>query len=104
LNNVSVSIGVDNGVFVWLNGAYECGALAPGGATPGEYSFNLGNLTGANYLEILREDHGGGTGWDINVSATGSVTTPEPHSFVMFTLGLLALGAFGVKAHRHKNA
>lgn len=99
LQNVLVSLGVDNGVFVWLNGTYKFGALAPGGASPGEYSLSLGNLTGINYLQILREDHGGATGWDITVSAD-SVVTPEPSSFAMLGGALLALAGLAVNARR----
>jgi hypothetical protein len=75
--SVTGSFGVDNGIFVWVNGVYAFGALAPGGAIAGEYTVPLGNLpSGTNFVQILREDHGGLTGYSVqitgNVSACGS--------------------------------
>jgi len=69
LTNVQVSIGVDNGVFVWLDGVFQGGELRPGGASPGELILDLPYLLpGTHYLQILREDHGGGTGFIIQVT------------------------------------
>ncbi|WP_421979983.1 VPLPA-CTERM sorting domain-containing protein [Roseibium sp.] len=94
LTNVVASFGVDNGIFVWLNGIYVGGALSPGGASPNEYVFNLGSLAaGSNYLQVLREDHGGGTGY--NVSVTGDVSVvPLPASGLLLLGGLAGLAAF----------
>jgi hypothetical protein len=55
------NFGVDNGIFVWVNGVYKFGALAPGGgANYNEYpNVNLDSLpSGLNYIQILLEDHG----------------------------------------------
>jgi hypothetical protein len=54
------NFGVDNGIFVWVNGVYKFGATAPGNeASIDEYSYiDLGDLpSGINYLQILLEDH-----------------------------------------------
>jgi hypothetical protein len=92
LTNVNLSLGVDNGIFVWLNGSYLFGARAGGGSSLGEYSFGLANLTGINYLQIIREDHGGGTGYDILLSADRTaVNVPEPGTLAFFGLGLLGV-------------
>jgi hypothetical protein len=70
--NVTGSFGVDNGIFVWVNGVYAFGALAPGGAIAGEYVVPLGNLPrGSNFVQILREDHGGANGYSVQI--TGNV-------------------------------
>lgn len=91
LDNVIASIGVDNGVFVWLDGVYIFGATAPGTAVAGEYSVNLGNLSaGTHYLQILRADHGGGTGWTIETN--GDVRGPDPNAEVPVPATLLLLG------------
>lgn len=89
LTNVMANIGVDNGVFVWLNGTFLGGELRAGGATPNEYTFDLGSLSaGANYLQILREDHGGGTGWIIDVSGDVAPAVPLPASALLLLAGL----------------
>lgn len=92
LSNVIAEFGVDNGVLVFLNGAFVGGDQAPGGATPSEYAYALGDLApGAHYLQVLREDHGGGTGYSIEV--TGDVgVVPLPAAGLLLIGGLAALG------------
>lgn len=91
--DVSASFGVDNGILVWLNGMFIGGAQRPGGAFPGEHEFALGTLgSGANYLQVLREDHGGSTGYDVSV--TGNVAPiPLPAAGLMLIAGLGGLAA-----------
>lgn len=94
LQNVVVSIGVDNGVFAWLDGVFLGGFLRPGGASPGEHVFNLGNLSaGTHRLQILREDHGGLTGWTILANGT-PVVVPEPSSVALSLIGMAAAAVF----------
>jgi hypothetical protein len=90
LTNVNLTLGVDNGIFVWLNGNYLFGARAGGGSSLGEYGLALSNLVGTNYLQILREDHGGATGYDILLTAD-RVTVPEPMSLALFGAGIFGL-------------
>lgn len=88
LTNFSASFGIDNGIFVWLDGVFLGGAMAPGGAPAGEYTFTAAALSaGTHYLQVLREDHGGATGYSINVTAN---TVPEPGSLALAGLALLA--------------
>lgn len=84
------SFGVDNGIYVWVNGIYTFGAMAAGGAFAGEYpNINLGVLpAGTHYLQILREDHGGGTGYAISVDAQPQ-SIPEP-AVLLLMLGAAA--------------
>jgi len=90
LNNVVAQFGIDNGIFVWLDGTYLNGWMAPGGAGTYEYTQNIGALSaGDHYLQILREDHGGSTGYHVNVN--GDLVTapvPEPSTFLLFGAGL----------------
>lgn len=90
-SNVNASFGIDNGIFVWLDGNFLGGQMAPGGPSLGEYSVSLGDLSsGTHYLQILREDHGGSTGYLVNV--TGD-PVPEPATLALLGAGLAALRA-----------
>jgi hypothetical protein len=90
LTGVTASFGVDNGIAVWLNGAFVGAEARAGGVIPGEHVFALGDLgAGTHYLQLLREDHGGGTGY--TVSVTGEVAAPVP----LPAAGLMLAGALG---------
>lgn len=92
LGNANVAFGVDNGLYVWLDGVYKFGAMAPGGSSLGEYNLNLGSLgAGMHYLQILREDHGGSTGFGIQMTADRAVV-PEPDALALLGVGLAAAG------------
>jgi hypothetical protein len=98
LSDVVASIGVDNGIFVWLNGEFIGGNMAPGGARAGEYVYDLGDLAaGTNYLQLLREDHGGGTGFSISVTGE-TAAVPLPASALLLLAGLGGLGALRRRA------
>ena len=95
IDNLSASFGIDNGIFVWLNGVFQGGFLRPGGVADGEHIFDLGSVgAGLNYLQILREDHGGADGY--SVSVTGDIVAapvPLPATALLLMAGLGGLGA-----------
>ena len=70
VRNVKGNFGVDNGIFIWVNGHYKFGALAGGGVGRFEYpNIDLGDLRpGKNYLQVLREDHGSVNGFAIQIN------------------------------------
>lgn len=100
LTSVSAAFGIDNGIFVWLNGTFLGGHLRAGGASLGEFTLDIGAVgAGMNYLQVLREDHGGGTGYAVSV--TGDVAAvPLPAA------GFLLIGGLGglVALKRRKRA
>lgn len=76
ISEVIGSFGVDNGLFVWVNGEYKFGANGPGVFMPGEYQVDLGHLNpGKNYIQVLRQDYGAANGYDVEIIGTRN---PEP--------------------------
>lgn len=92
LSNVHIDLGVDNGIYVWLNGSYLFGAMQGGGASIDEYDIDIPSLAaGKHYLQILREDHGGGTGYLIQMTADRTAV-PAPGALALLGIGLAGLG------------
>ncbi len=99
LANVGLSLGVDNGIFVWLDGNYLFGTRRAGGSSPGEYVLALPDLTaGTHYLQIMREDHGGATGYAIQLTADVR-KVPEPGTLAL--LGFTLTGLAVTRRRRH---
>jgi hypothetical protein len=102
--NVQAEFGVDNGIFIWLDGAYLFGARDAGSHYLGEYQVSVGDLSaGTHYLQLLLEDHGSANGYDVSITADtfvpGPGAVPEPSTLVLWS-GLGAIGA--VMAYRRK--
>jgi hypothetical protein len=68
--NLRGNFGIDNGIFVWVNGVFQFGAVAPGKAPAFEYAeVDLGSLPpGMNFIQIVREDHGLETGYTVRIT------------------------------------
>ncbi|WP_250565653.1 hypothetical protein, partial [Adonisia turfae] len=69
ITNLIGDFGVDNGIHVWLDGNYLFGAMRGGPAAPGEYQIGPIDLSpGKHYLQVLREDHDGDTGYEVSIT------------------------------------
>jgi len=92
--NVVAHLGVDNGIFAWLDGAYLFGARGPGRVQAGEYVLNLGDFdAGTHYLQLLLEDHGTTNGYAVEITADEFTpgpppVVPAPATALCLTLGL----------------
>ena len=96
-SDIHIDLGVDNGLLVWLDGSYLFGARASGGSSLSEYDIDISGLSaGTHSLQILREDHGGLTGFNILADA---VAVPEPS-----VLSLLGASLFGLALLRRRQA
>ncbi|OEY65094.1 PEP-CTERM sorting domain-containing protein [Marinobacter sp. X15-166B] len=99
LADLTIDVGVDNGIVIWLDGAFVFGATRAGGASLDEYDISLpGIAAGDHALQILRADHGGATGYVIEVNSA-AVSVPEPATLGLITLGLVGLAT----TRRRKN-
>jgi len=97
LSNLTIDVGVDNGVVLWLDGTFLFGATRSGGANLNEYDINLSGISAGDHsLQILRTDHGGSTGFAIEVNSE-ALEVSEPA-----TLGLIGLGLVGMAVTRRR--
>lgn len=99
--NVVAKFGVDNGIYIWLDGVFQTGHRAGGGPSLGEVTLNIGDLTaGTHFLQLILEDHGAANGYVVEITAdtftpcSGPCPGPTPPSGVPIpsTLALLGIG------------
>jgi hypothetical protein len=95
ITNLVGEFGVDNGIFVWLDGNYVGGALRRGGVFLGEHTFILGDLdAGSHFLQVLLEDHGSVNGFQVLITADEVLPPIVPIPAAVWLFGS-ALGLLG---------
>ena len=95
--NVVASFGVDNGIFVWLDGDYIGGARRSGGVSLGEHIFDVGDLdAGTHFLQILLEDHGSTNGYAVEITADTFTPGPPPEIPIPAAIWLFGSGLIGL--------
>jgi hypothetical protein len=93
-----LNVAVDNGFAIFLNGVQVAKDNAEGFTNYWEYTFNLNPSAlaqGLNVLQVLAEDHGGATYFDLKLSSTDvdEARVPVPATMVLLATGLLGLAA-----------
>lgn len=76
--DLQMLLGADNSIMTWLDGEYTFGQGDEGGPYFAEYSHTIYGVTpGVHHLQVLREDHGGSTGYYIEVTGTPAACTAD---------------------------
>ena len=89
MTNVVLSVAVDNGFTMYIDGAQVATANAGGFTSYWEYTFNLSDLSaGEHQLAIALDDYGGLTTFDMMLEGEA---VPEPASMAALGLGAVAL-------------
>jgi len=90
---ITLNVASDNGFIVFINGVQVAKENAEGYTSYWEYTIPLTTPAfispGLNMIQVLAEDHGVATFFDLKL--TGNVTVPEPSTMLLLGLGLVGL-------------
>lgn len=99
--SLTLNVASDNGFMVFINGVQVAKANAEGFTSIWEYTYSIDNSllsVGDNLIEVLAEDHGGITYFDMQLSGE-TAPVPEPATMMLFGIGLLGLAGISRKKH-----
>ena len=93
---ITLNVASDNGFMVFINGNQVAKENAEGYTFYWEYTLGLSASPflspGLNLIQVLAEDHGGATFFDLKL--TGDVSpVPEPSTLVLFAMGIAGLAS-----------
>ncbi|MEI6205557.1 MAG: PEP-CTERM sorting domain-containing protein [Desulfuromonadales bacterium] len=90
---LKLNVAADNGFIIFINGTQVAKANAEGytSVNPWEYTLDISSspfvFSGNNLIQVLAEDHGGSTYFDMKLTADVA-PVPEPSTLLLFGAGL----------------
>lgn len=88
---LKLNVASDNGFMVFINGTQVAKDNKEGYTNYWEYTYNLSNSLfvspGNNLIQVLAEDHGGATFFDMQLTADVA-PVPEPSTILLFGAGI----------------
>lgn len=94
LSPLTLNVASDNGFIIFINGYQVAKANSEGYTSYWEYTLQLDNLAflspGINLIQVLAEDHGGKTFFDLKLSGDAA-PVPEPGTVMLLGFGLFGL-------------